>query len=54
MTIEDQSLIAFGYHLLPIATSQYVGDNREFDVSGIFWGVSFIVGGEELMTIEDP
>ena len=26
----------------------------EFDVSGIFWGVLLIVGGEELMTIEDP
>ena len=28
-------------------------DNREFDVSGIFWGVLLIVGGGELMTIED-
>ena len=31
-----------------------MGDNREFDVSGIFWGVLFIVGGGELITIEDP
>ena len=29
-------------------------DNREFDVSHIFLGVLFIVGGQELMTIEDP
>ena len=36
MTIEDSSLSAHGYHLLPLATSQYVGDNRKFDVSGIF------------------
>ena len=28
-------------------------DNREFDVLGILWGVLFIVGGGELMTIED-
>ena len=31
-----------------------MGDNREFDVSGIFSGVSFIVCGGELLTIEDP
>ena len=30
-----------------------MGDNSEFDVSDIFWGVLFIVGGGELMTIED-
>ena len=54
MTIEDSSLTAHGYQLLPIATSYLVGNNREFDVSDIFWGVSFIVGGEELITIEDP
>ena len=53
MIIEDSLLSAHGYQLLPMATSQQVGDNREFDVSGIFWGVSFIVCGEELMTIED-
>ena len=54
MTIDDPSLSAHGYQLLPIATSYLVGNNREFDVSDIFWGVSFIVGGEELITIEDP
>ena len=54
MTIEDPSLSAHGYQLLPIATSQQVGDSREFDVSDIFWGVLSIVGGGELMTIEDP
>ena len=31
-----------------------MGDNREFDVSGIFSVVLLIVGGGELMTIEDP
>ena len=29
-------------------------DKRKFDVSGIFWGGLIIVGGGELMTIEDP
>ena len=54
MTIEDLSLSSHGYQLLPIATNYLVGNNREFDVSGIFWGVLLIVGGGELMTIEDP
>ena len=31
-----------------------MGDNREFDVLGIFWGVLLIFGVGELMTIEDP
>ena len=44
MTIEDPSLSAHGYQLLPIATNYLVGKNREFDVSDIFWGVLFIVG----------
>ena len=30
-----------------------MGDNREFDVLGIFLGVLLIVGGGDLMTIED-
>ena len=54
MIIEDPSLGAHGYQLLPLATSQYVDDNRKFDISSIFWGVLLIVGGGELMTIEDP
>ena len=54
MTIKDPSLSAYGYQLLSIATSYLVGNNREFDVSYIFWGILFIVGGGELMTIEDP
>ena len=54
MTIEDPSLNDYGYQLLPIATSYIVDNNREFDVSDIFWGVLFIVSGGELMTIEDP
>ena len=36
MIIEDPSLSAHGYQLLPQATSQVVGDKRKFDVSGIF------------------
>ena len=36
MTIEDPSLSAHGYQLLPLATSYLVGNNREFDVLGIF------------------
>ena len=35
MTIEDPSLSAYDYQLLPIATSCLVGNNREFGVSGI-------------------
>ena len=54
MTIEDSLLSAHGYQLLSIATSYLVGNNREFDISDIFWGVLFIVGWGELMTIEDP
>ena len=36
MTIEDPLLSAHCYQLLPIATSYFVGNNREFDVSDIF------------------
>ena len=32
MTINDPSLSAFGYQLLPLAISQLVCDNKEFDV----------------------
>ena len=45
MTIEDPLQSAHGYQLLPIATSYLVGNNREFDVLDIFWGVLLIVGG---------
>ena len=31
-----------------------MGDSREFDASCIFWGCLFIVGGAELIAIEDP
>ena len=54
MTIEDPSLSANSYQLLSIAKSYLVVNNRKFDVSDIFWGVLYIVSGEELMTIEDP
>ena len=36
MTIEDPSLSAHGFELLPLATSYLVGNNRELDVSDIF------------------
>ena len=36
MTIEDQSLSAHGYQLLPVATSYLVGYNKKIDVSDIF------------------
>ena len=46
MSIGDPSLSIHGYQLLPIATSQLVGDNREFDALGIFWGFySLLVEG---------
>ena len=51
MTFEDPSLTTHGYQLLPLAITQLVGSNREFDVSGIFGGVLLIVGGEELITV---
>ena len=54
MIIEDSLLSAHGYQLLSIATGYLVGNNREFDVSDIFWGVLFIISGGELMTIENP
>ena len=53
ITIEGLSLSALGYQLLPLATSQLVSNNREFDVSGIFGGVLLFVHGGELITIED-
>ena len=36
MTIEDPSLSACGYQLLPLATSYLVDNNSKFDGSGIF------------------
>ena len=54
MTIEDLSRSVHGYQLLPIATSYLVGNNREFNVSDIFCGVLFIVGGGEVMITEKP
>ena len=45
---------AHGYQLLTLATSQFVPNNREFDVLGIIWGVLLIVTGGELINIKDP
>ena len=36
MTIEDPSLSAYGYQLLPLSIIYLAGDNEEFDVSDIF------------------
>ena len=33
---KDPSLSAHGYQLLPLATSQLVGNKREFDIGDIF------------------
>ena len=52
MTIEDPSLIALGYQLLPLATSQLEGNNREIDV-GDFWDVSLIPGRAHLQNIKN-
>ena len=35
MTIKDPSLSAHCYQFLPLATSYFVGNDREFDVSDI-------------------
>ena len=35
-SIEDPSLSVHGYQLLPLTTTQLVGDNRIFDASCIF------------------
>ena len=53
MTIEDPLLSAHGYQLLPIATSQWVGDNSKLDLSGIFCGVLLIAGRAHLQIIEN-
>ena len=31
-----------------------MADSKEFDALGTFWGFLLIVGGGELITIEDP
>ena len=36
MTIKDSLLSAHDYQLLSLATSYFVGNNREFDVSDMF------------------
>ena len=36
MIIEDPSLSAYGYQLLPLATSYLLGNDRDFNASDIF------------------
>ena len=43
--MKGASLCVHGYHWLPIATIDLVGDNREFEVLGIFSPVISIIGG---------
>ena len=42
---ESVSLFVLGYHWLPLATIDLVGNNREFEVWDIFWGLIPIIGG---------
>ena len=42
---QGTSLFGFGYQWLSVATIDLVGDNREFEVWGIFWAVISIMGG---------
>ena len=44
-TFKAASLFVLGYHWLPLATFDLVGDNREFEVWGIFWSVIPIIDG---------
>ena len=53
MTIEYPSLSVHGYQLLPLATSQLEGNNREFDHLSIFCGVLLIAGRAHLQNIEE-
>ena len=46
--------MSHGYQLLPLATSQLVGNKKEFYFSGIFLPVLLILGAGELVIIEDP
>ena len=39
MTIKDPSLSANGYQLFQLATTHLMGNNREFNISGMFSGV---------------
>ena len=52
MTIDDPLLSSHSYQLLPLATSQLVGNNKEIHVSDLLQGV-LLIGGGELLTIED-
>ena len=52
MTMKDPSLTALSYQMLPLVTNQLMGDNKEFDIKGIFWDVLLIVGGGEYMIMK--
>ena len=51
---KDASLFVLGYHWLPLATIDLVGDNREFEVEGIFWAVIPIMDGWYPQNIKGP
>ena len=43
--MKGASLFVHGYHWLPLVTIDRVGDNREFEVLGIFCGLITIICG---------
>ena len=52
--IEDPLLSAHGHQFLPLATSQLWGDDRELNVSGIFWSTFAYYFWKKLIAIVDP
>ena len=45
LELQVPSLFVLGYHWLPIATIDLVGDNREIEVEGILLAVIAIIDG---------
>ena len=43
--VEYSSLVILGYQLLLLATSKLMGDNKEFDDSGIFEVIYSLLNG---------
>ena len=54
MTLEDPSLSAHGYQFLPLATSHFVGNNREFQCFRHILRCFIHCSWRGLITIEDP
>ena len=49
---EGASLFALGYHWLPLATIDLVGDNRKLEVCGLFLGLIPIMGDGQSQNTE--